>query len=99
MDFVDLLEDFAGVGFNVGSEVFKIQAVVGLVERKVLFEVGEFDIYLGKTDFHMHPDRNNGYKKGEQADGLGKRETEYFPFFHHQAIGIRIRRRRLQPFQ
>jgi len=87
LDFVDLLEDFAGVGFNVGSEVFKIPAVVGLVERKVLFEVGEFNIYFGQTDFHMHPDRNNGHKKCKQTDCLGKREAEYFPFFHE--IGIR----------
>jgi len=82
LDFVDLFEDFAGVGFNVGSEVFKIPAVVGLVERKVLLEVGEFNVYLGQADFHMNPYGYNSHKKGEQTDGLGKRETEYFPFFH-----------------
>ncbi len=54
--FVDLFKDFAGIGFNIGTEVFEIPAVVGLVERKVLFEVGEFDVNFGQTDFHMHPD-------------------------------------------
>jgi len=83
LDFVDLFEDLAGIGFNISTEVFKIPAVIGFVEDEILFEVGEFDVNLGQADFHMNPYGCNGHKKGEQADGLGKWETEYFPFFHH----------------
>ena len=86
MDFVDLFQDFASIGFNIGAEVFEIAAIVGFMEDEILFEVGEFDVYFGQTDFHVNPDGNDGHKKGEQADGLGKWETEYFPFFHHTTV-------------
>ena len=55
LDFVDLFEDFPGVGFDIGAESFDFTAVIGLVENQILFEIGEFDIDFGQTDFHMHP--------------------------------------------
>ena len=64
LDFIDLFEDLPGVGFDVGAESFDFAAIIRLVEDEILFEVGEFDIDFGQTDFHMHPNGNNGHKKG-----------------------------------
>ena len=83
MDFIDAFEDFFGIGFDVGADEVDIVLVVGFVEEEVLFHVGYLDVDLSNTDLHMDPDRDNGDKECEQADGLGYGHSEDGVFCWH----------------
>jgi len=72
LNFINAFENFFGVGFNVGPDDVEVVRVICLMQKKVLFEVGDFDIHFGQADLHVNPDRNDGQQEGKQADGLGK---------------------------
>ncbi len=58
LDFVDLLQDLSGIGFNICSYHSKVISVVDLMCWQIFFHVDDLHIYLGKPYLHMNPDRD-----------------------------------------
>jgi len=83
LDFIDAFEDLFGVGFDVGADKIDIVLIVGFVEEKVLLHVCDFDIDLCNPDFHVDPDRDDGYQECEQANGLSYGHSEDCVFCGH----------------
>jgi len=77
LNFINAFKNLFGVGFDVGPDDVEVPRVICLMQKKVLFEVGNLDIQFGQPDLHMYPDGNDGQQKGKQTDCLGKGQSKY----------------------
>ncbi len=87
LDFVDLFEDFAGVGFDVDFEDVDLFAVVGDVLVEVFLDVDDLDVDGGNLDLEVNPDGDDAGHKSEEADGVGDGEAEDTGVFYH-GLGV-----------
>lgn len=83
LNLIDLADDFACVGTDLGTECVEVFPVVGFMGGQVLFEIFNLDVDFGQADFHMDPYGDDGNQESEQADCLGKRKPEYGVFVSH----------------
>jgi len=94
LNFIDLLQDFTGIGFDIRSYYSKIISVLDLMCLQILFHVDNLYIDLSQADLHMNPDRDDCNQKCQETDCLGYRYPKNCRFH----VSFFIHKKRPPPF-